>query len=87
MKIIIQYEQFGKHRLATKECNSSKVKFNKIKATREQISKYNRERINEIEFSLLKIGVLREYLENEFKVLIKKFEFERIIDNFVFLCF
>ena len=80
-------EQCGKHGHTSKECKSSKIKFNKAEATGEQISQYNKERINEIEFSLIKIGVLRDYLENEFKDLIKNYEFERIIDDFVFLCF
>lgn len=45
--------------------------------------------IQAIEFSLLKVSVVREYLKLEFKDLKLSFEydFERLIDDFVFLCF
>ena len=45
--------------------------------------------IADIEFSLLKVNIVREYLELEFKPLKIKFEFdlERFIDDFIFLCF
>ena len=77
----------GRHGHTAKDCKNFTGKFNKNEATEEQISNYNKKKINEIEFSLLKIGVLREYLEIEFKDLITQYSFERIIDDFVFLCF
>ena len=78
----------GRHGHMSEECDSKKGKFIRDKASKEQIANYNKEKINEIEFSLLKIGILREYLELEFKKLIDLgFIFERIIDDFVFLCF
>ena len=41
-----------------------------------------------IEFSLIKIGIVRQYLELEFSELIKnKLDLERIIDDFVFMGF
>jgi 5'-3' exonuclease len=49
--------------------------------------------INEIEFSLIKVHVVREYLELEFRHTKLNFsfdeemKFERFIDDFVFLCF
>ena len=45
--------------------------------------------INDIEFSIIKIAVLREYLAIEFKDLILSFsyDFERVIDDFVLICF
>ena len=70
------------------ECDSATGKFVRSKATKEEIMAYNKEKIDEIEFSLIKIGVLREYLEIEFRVLIESgLDLERIIDDFVFLCF
>ena len=81
-------QKCGRHGHLSDECDSKTGKFNRNKATKSQIEKYNKEKIDEIEFSLLKIGVLREYLELEFKELIKlEYDFERIIDDFVFLCF
>lgn len=49
----------------------------------------NTDLINSIQFSLIKVHIVREYLELEFKNLGIKFtyDFERIIDDFVFLCF
>ena len=71
-------------------CNNKIKKFNKKEASKE-IEEYNKQKINEIEFSLLKIGILRQYLEYEFKELLElkelNLDFERIIDDFVFLCF
>lgn len=45
--------------------------------------------IADIEFSLLKVHVVREYLELEFRDLKINFEYdlERFIDDFIFLCF
>jgi 5'-3' exonuclease len=41
-----------------------------------------------VEFQFVKIAVVREYLELEFKdVEVKDYDFERIVDDFVFLCF
>ena len=78
----------GRHGHKMEECDSVTGKFVRSKATKEEIMKYNKEKIDEIEFSLIKIGILREYLECEFRVLIDKgFDLERIIDDFVFLCF
>ena len=51
----------------------------------------NNENINEIPYELFLISVLREYLELEFNILKNKinfkYNFERIIDDFIFLCF
>ena len=78
----------GKHGHRKEECDSVTGKFIRSKATKEEIMAYNKEKINEIEFSLIKIGILREYLELEFKLLIEEGkDLERIIDDFVFLCF
>ena len=78
----------GRHGHSSEECDSVTGKFNRSKATKDEIAKYNKEKIDEIEFSLLKVGILREYLELEFKDLINLgYDFERIIDDFVFLCF
>ena len=78
----------GKHGHQRQDCDSATGKFVRNKATKEEILAYNREKINEIEFSLIKIGILREYLELEFKVLLAEGkDLERIIDDFVFLCF
>ena len=78
----------GRHGHSSDECDSVTGKFNRSKATKEEIAHYNKEKIDEIEFSLLKVDILREYLELEFKCLIDlKYNFERIIDDFVFLCF
>lgn len=42
-----------------------------------------------VQFQFIKLNVVREYLELEFKDLNLpfQFDFERIIDDFVFLCF
>lgn len=42
-----------------------------------------------VEFQFVKIAIVREYLQLEFKdvELPFKFDFERIVDDFVFLCF
>ena len=78
----------GRHGHKKEECDSVTGRFIRSKATQEQILAYNKEKIDEIEFSLIKIGVLREYLSYEFKILLdKKYDLERIIDDFVFLCF
>ena len=49
----------------------------------------NTDLIHSIQFSLIKVHIVREYLELEFKGLKLPFpyDFERIIDDFVFLCF
>jgi 5'-3' exoribonuclease 2 len=81
-------ENCGKHGHRKEECDSVTGKFIRSKATKEEIMAYNKEKIDEIEFSLIKIGILREYLELEFRVLIETGkDLERIIDDFVFLCF
>ena len=81
-------EKCGKHGHRESECNDLSNKFDKKNATEKEIANFNKEKINEIEFSLLKIWVLREYLELEFNCLLKNnYNFERIIDDFVFLCF
>jgi 5'-3' exonuclease len=45
--------------------------------------------LDNVEFSLIKVHVVREYLQLEFKELKMPFQydFERLIDDFVFLCF
>ena len=87
-KYYLVCQHCGRHGHGSEECDNITGKFNRIKATKEEIMNYNKEKINEIEFSLLKVGILREYLELEFKDLITSgFDFERIIDDFVFLCF
>lgn len=42
-----------------------------------------------VEFQYIKIGVVREYLQLEFKDIETpfKFDFERVVDDFVLLCF
>ena len=54
-------------------------------STKEKYSK------KKIEYQILLISVLREYLELEFNYLAKKlkfeYDFEKIIDDFIFLCF
>ena len=78
----------GRHGHNRDECDAVTGRFNRSKASKEEIKAYNKEKIDEIEFSLIKIGILREYLELEFRVLIEKgLDLERIIDDFVFLCF
>jgi 5'-3' exoribonuclease 2 len=49
----------------------------------------NTDLIHSIQFSIIKVHIIREYLELEFKNLKLQFpyDFERIIDDFVFLCF
>ena len=87
-KYYLVCQHCGRHGHGSEECDSITGKFNRSKATKDEIADYNREKINEIEFSLLKVGILREYLELEFKELIELgYDFERIIDDFVFLCF
>ena len=77
-----------KHGHSSEKCKNKEGKFNTNGKTQQQIAEYNRKQINEIEFSLLKVEILREYLKIEFKDLIKsEYDFERIIDDFVFLCF
>ena len=77
-----------KHGHTSKECKNKGEKFNKNRKTEQQIAEYNRKQINQIEFSLLKVGILREYLKHEFKdLIISGYDFERIVDDFVFLCF
>ena len=81
-------EKCGKHGHKGYECAYLECKFDKKNATEKEIINYNKEQINEIEFSLIKIWILREYLNLEFNCLIKNgYNFERIIDDFVFLCF
>ena len=78
----------GRHGHTKEACNADEEKLKRKNATKNEIKVLNKEKIDEIEFSLIKIGVLREYLEIEFRVLIEKgFDLERIIDDFVFLCF
>ena len=87
-KYYLVCQHCGRHGHGAEECDNVTGKFNRNKASKEEISNYNKEKINEIEFSLLKVGILREYLKLEFKDLITLgFDFERIIDDFVFLCF
>ena len=87
-KYYLVCQHCGRHGHGSEECDSVTGKFNRSKATKDEIADYNREKINEIEFSLLKVGILREYLELEFKELIELgYDFERIVDDFVFLCF
>jgi 5'-3' exoribonuclease 2 len=43
-----------------------------------------------VEFQFVKIAVVREYLQLEFKDIehsVAKYDFERVVDDFVFLCF
>ena len=87
-KYYLVCQHCGRHGHGSEECDSVTGKFNRSKATKDEIAVYNREKINEIEFSLLNVGILREYLELEFKELIDLgYDFERIVDDFVFLCF
>ena len=87
-KYYLVCEHCGRHGHTSVECESKNGKFNRNKATKAEIAQHNKEQIDEIEFSLLKVGILREYLELEFKDLINLgYNFERIIDDFVFLCF
>ena len=81
-------EKCGKHGHNSEECKNFTSKFNRHNSTKAQIAQFNKEKIDQTEFSLLKIGILREYLELEFKDLINlKYDLELIIDDFVFLCF
>ena len=87
-KYYLVCEHCGRHGHSSVECEVETGKFNRSKATKAEIAQHNKEQIDEIEFSLLKVGILREYLELEFKNLIDLgYNFERIIDDFVFLCF
>ena len=87
-KYYLVCQHCGRHGHGSEECDSVTGKFNRSKATNEEIAKHNKEQIDEIEFSLLKVGILREYLELEFKELLDLgYDFERIVDDFVFLCF
>jgi 5'-3' exoribonuclease 2 len=87
-KYYLVCEHCGRHGHSSVECDVETGKFNRSKATKAEIAQHNKEQIDEIEFSLLKVGILREYLELEFKNLIDLgYNFERIIDDFVFLCF
>ena len=87
-KYYLVCQHCGRHGHTTDECESKNGKFNRNKATKLEIAQHNKEQIDEIEFSLLKVGILREYLELEFKDLLNLgYNFERIIDDFVFLCF
>ena len=87
-KYYLKCENCGRHGHTKDQCDSVTGKFNRSKATKEEITAYNKEKIDEIEFSLIKIGVLREYLELEFRELLENgLDLERIIDDFVFLCF
>ena len=87
-KYYLVCQHCGRHGHSSEECDNVTGKFNRSKATKDEIAKYNKEKIDEIEFSLLKVGILREYLELEFKDLTNLgYDFERIIDDFVFLCF
>ena len=45
--------------------------------------------ISEEKFALLFVNIIREYLEKDFKILEKEsnYNFERIVDDFVFICF
>ena len=81
-------ENCGRHGHKKEGCDSVTGKFIRSKATKEQILAYNKEKIDEIEFSLIKIGILREYLSYEFRILlVQNYDLERIIDDFVFMCF
>jgi len=90
-KFYIVCEHCGKHGHLSEDCDKLTGAFNRSSASKKDIYINNREKINDIEFSLIKIPVIREYLEIEFKVLENKvkfkYDFERIIDDFVFLCF
>ena len=85
-KIYLKCEHCGKqgHTIDTcKQLNGY------VPITYDEIMAYNKQEIDKIEFSLIKIPVIREYLSIEFNVLLKKHEynFERIIDDFVLICF
>jgi 5'-3' exoribonuclease 2 len=71
-------EMCGKNGHVREDC----IKFNKDEGASVNI-------LDNVEFSLMKVHVVREYLELEFKGLKLPFEydFERLIDDFVFLCF
>ena len=90
-KFYIICQHCGKHGHSADTCEKITGSFNRDTASKKEIYFNNKEKINEIEFSLIKIPVVREYLEIEFKILEKKIKFkydlERIIDDFVFLCF
>ena len=77
-------EKCGKNGHRAEECNKREDNL-----TAEEIVLSNRDEINKIEFSLIKIPIIRKYLELEFchMKLNFKFDFERIIDDFVFICF
>ena len=83
-KSFIVCEKCGKNGHRAEECTKSDNVL-----TAEETILNNKEQINKIEFSLIKIPIIRKYLELEFKEMKLKFpmDFERIIDDFVFICF
>lgn len=86
-KAYIKCEYCGKQGHSADQCR--KMAQNSQVQTFDTIKDNNREEIDAIEFSLIKIPILREYLEIEFKDLKLpfKYDFERLIDDFVFICF
>ena len=88
-KFYLICEKCGKHGHISAQCEQTEKKFNRETASFNEIYENNKEKINEIDFCLIKINMVRAYIKLEFEELINKFklDLERIIDDFVFICF
>ena len=89
-KFYLICEKCGKHGHISAQCEiNENKKFNRETASFYEIYENNKEKINEIDFCLIKINMVRAYIKLEFEEIITKLnlDLERIIDDFVFICF